>query len=667
MNGEHKRSSADVMVTQTTLIKRLFILSVTGLMLMCGGCFSGMSVYAQNATSSNAQHAKKISGVVIDSNGEPIIGAAVLVQGTSVGVATDVDGKFSLDVPSNGKTLVVSYIGYDNQEVPITSSSQYKITLSGTNYALDEVVVTALGMKREKKALGYSVQDVKGDALIENRTANIATSLNGKVAGMNISATSIPGGSNRIVIRGNNSISGNNMPLVVVDGVPFDNTQGVDDATTNSWGTGFSDTGDGLSMLNPDDVESISVLKGPSATALYGSRGGNGVILVTTKKGQGGKTLVSYNSNFTFENVMIQPEFQNEYGQGTGGAFDITSRNSWGPKMGTVVTDWTGQTRPLEAKNNDFSDFMNTGTSWTNSVDVTGSAAKMNYRVGLSNTTRKGVIPNNSLSKNNFSVRAGGEIIKNLTLDAKVNYTYQKGKGRPEFSASGFNPIFALIYTPRSINLHEMKNIFDEEGNILDWYSKPLTVVNNPYAATSLTGNQDVTNRVNGFASLTYDISSWLKAMVRFGGDVYLQSMMRLQSNGQTKETVAGREEYYTTGKGLISQGVNVNTGLPNTVELDPTTYWGQFYGNIGNYIYDTTNVRLRELNLTWTLPDKWFAKTIIRGLKLSAVANNVCFLYNNLPGFDPECTYSTGNGQGIETASLPSTRSFGFNLNVTF
>lgn len=355
MNGEHKRSSVDVMVTQTTLIKRLFILSVTGLMLMCGGCFSGMSVYAQNATSSNAQHAKKISGVVIDSNGEPIIGAAVLVQGTSVGAATDVDGKFSLDVPSNGKTLIVSYIGYDNQEVPITSSSQYKITLSGTNYALDEVVVTALGMKREKKALGYSVQDVKGDALIENRTANIATSLNGKVAGMNISATSIPGGSNRIVIRGNNSISGNNMPLVVVDGVPFDNTQGVDDATTNSWGTGFSDTGDGLSMLNPDDVESISVLKGPSATALYGSRGGNGVILVTTKKGQGGKTLVSYNSNFTFENVMIQPEFQNEYGQGTGGAFDITSRNSWGPKMGTVVTDWTGQTRPLKLRIKCFS------------------------------------------------------------------------------------------------------------------------------------------------------------------------------------------------------------------------------------------------------------------------------------------------------------------------
>ena len=1049
-------------------MQKLLILSVTGLMLICGGYIPGMSVSAQNTTSSSTQNSRRISGVVTDTQGEPIIGATVLVKGTGIGTATDIDGKFSLDIPSNGKTLVVSFIGFDAQEIPVTNNATYKIQLSGTDYALDEVVVTALGMKREKKALGYSVQDVKGDALIENRTANIATSLNGKIAGMNISSTSIPGGSNRIVIRGNNSISGNNMPLVVVDGVPFDNSQGVDDVNTNSWGAGYSDTGDGLSMLNPDDVESISVLKGPSATALYGSRGGNGVILVTTKQGQGGRTKVSYNSNFTFENVMIQPEFQNEYGQVTDGAFVATSRNSWGPKMGTVVTDWTGQTRPLEAKNNDFSDFMDTGTSWTNSLDITSSAGKMNYRVGMSNTMRKGVIPKNELNKTNFSIRAGGEIIKNLTLDAKLNYTYQKGQGRPEFSASGFNPIFALIYTPRSINLHEMKDVFDKDGKIIDWYPSMLTVVNNPYALTSLSGNKDVTNRINGFASLTYEVSSWLKAMVRFGGDtygkktekwirhdlissagykdgrfstgqynmaeynadflvtaqkdkiadskisgmlsvggnlmnrqynsfyataeglnipelytiqngqskttstsksekevqslyalgqlswdnylflditvrndwsstlpkdnrsffypsfslgwvvtdmltkfkvdvpswlsfakvrasyaeagndtdpyqllsvlstvsnmaggqmgvaepstkansnlkpeiikstefgadirffdnrlgfdvtyynkraynqiismpssitsgysakyinagrvdnwgwelqmnatpvrtrdwnwnlwvnfaknssevvelyegvesitlarpmgqncyvmaktgepygqiytngfkydekgnrlvgddgkyivdptlrvsgnmnpdwtagigsslrwknfsfgflidvryggdVYLQSMMRLQSNGQTKETVAGREEFYSTGKGLISQGVNVNTGAPNTVELNPTAYWGQFYGNIGNYVYDATNVRLRELNFSWILPDKWFNKTIISGIKVSAVANNVCFLYNNLPGFDPECTYSTGNGQGVETAALPSTRSFGFNLNVTF
>ena len=229
---------------------------------MCGGYIPGMSVSAQNTTPSSTQNSRRISGVVTDTQDEPIIGATVLVKGTGIGTATDIDGKFSLDIPSNGKTLVVSFIGFDAQEIPVTNNATYKIQLSGTDYALDEVVVTALGMKREKKALGYSVQDVKGDALIENRTANIATSLNGKIAGMNISSTSIPGGSNRIVIRGNNSISGNNMPLVVVDGVPFDNSQGVDDVNTNSWGAGYSDTGDGLSMLNPDDVESIFCTEG---------------------------------------------------------------------------------------------------------------------------------------------------------------------------------------------------------------------------------------------------------------------------------------------------------------------------------------------------------------------------------------------------------------------
>lgn len=1046
---------------------------LAALAIACGAPAGLVSTTSASGFTAVAQNSK-VTGVVKDANGEPLIGATIMVKGTNRGTATDFDGNFSVNAPQ-GSTLVVSYIGSKPKEVKVTGSN-LDIVMDDGSKALDEVVVTALGMKREKKALGYAVQDLKGDALTENRTTNIATSLNGKIAGMNISATSIPGGSNRIVIRGNNSISGNNMPLIVVDGVPFDNSQGVDDVNTNSWGTGFDDTGDGLSMLNPDDVESISVLKGPSATALYGSRGGNGVILVTTKQGKQGKTQVSFNSNFMFENVMIQPEFQNEWGQGTAGEFNLTARNSWGPKMGTVVTDWTGQTRPLEAVNNNFSDFMDTGTTWTNSLDVTGAAAKMNYRVGLSNTMRKGVIPNNKLNKTNMTIRGGGEVFKNLTLDAKLNYSYQKGEGRPEFSASSLNPIFSLIYTPRSINLHEMQGVLDENGHVIDWYPwsdptrPPLTVINNPYALTQLTGNSDVTNRVNGFASLTYQFTDWLKAMVRFGGDtyskktekwmrhglissaayvngryktgninmaeynadflvtaqkdnindsrfsgmlsvggnlmnrkynsmtitcagltipelytvsngmnvtygsyksekevqslyalgqiawdnylyldvtarndwsstlpaanrsffypsvslgwvltdmfkkvdvdlpdwvsfgklrlsyaeagndtdpyqlastlsivttvpngnigvvepstkvndqlkpeiiksweigadlrffqnrlgidftyynkraynqiismpssitsgytsrfinagrvdnygvelqltgtpvktkdwtwdvyvnfaknsskvveltegvssitlarpmgqncyvmakvgepygqiytngfkynekgeklvgdngkyvvdgelrcvgnfnpdwtaglgstlrykgvsfgflldmrmggnMYLQSMMRLESNGQTKDTAIGREQYYTTGASdaFISKGVNVNTGQPNTVQLDPTSYWGQFYGNLENYVYDTSNIRLRELNLSWQMPTQWFKNTIIGGIKLSAVANNVCFLYNKLPGFDPECTYSTGNGQGVETAALPSTRSFGFNLNVTF
>ena len=884
---------------------------------------------------------------------------------------------------------------------------------------------------------------------------------------MNIVGTAVPGGSNRITIRGNNSISGNNMPLIVIDGIPYDNSQGVGNTSEVSWGG--SDTGDGLSMLNPEDIESISVLKGTSATALYGSRGGNGVLVVTTKTGQVGKMKVVFNSNFTASNVMIQPEFQNEYGQGTGGKYIATARNSWGPRMdGQLIKDWSGEERPFVAKNNNFSDFMNTGTAWTNSVDISAASEKINARIGLSNTQQTGVIPNNGLSKTTFTSRVGWEIIPKLTMDAKINYTYQKGSGRPEFSVSGFNPIFSLIYTPRSINLHEMKDVFDSKGNIIDWYPGKLSVVNNPYAIANLTGNEDITHRINGFGSLKYQFTDWLNLQLRYGldtysktidkwyrhdlvssatskdgryinqtqnftevnadfllsavksnigntklsgsimlggnimnksirstfdqanglnipelytisngkaitstdnkynkeiqslygmgqlswdgwvfldltarndwsstlpannrsffypsvslgwivtdmlekfnvkmpewfsygkirasyaeagndtdpyqleptlgtvsnmvdgnmgtylpstltnpnlkpeiiksyeigleakffnnrlgfdityynkrafnqiiamptsittgysykyinagridnngweimlnaspirnknwnwdlnvnfaknnskvvelvdgvdrivlanpmgqncyvvakvgepygqiytndfkydesgnklvgdngkyivdatlrptgnynpdwtmglnsnlswknlsfgfmldirkgGNIYLQSMMRLQANGQTIETVAGRQEFYNGGKGIIADGINVNTGAKNTVELDPTSYWGQFYGNIGNYIYDMTNVRLREVNVSYNFPKKWFSKTIISSMKLSAVGNNLCFLYNSLPGFDPESTYSTGNGQGVETAALPSTRSFGFNLNIVF
>ena len=216
-----------------------------------------------------------VKGQVVDATGEPIIGANVLVKGTTNGVITDMEGNYTLNNVPSDAIISFSYIGYQSLELKANSTKLAMVVLKEDAEMLDEVVVTALGMKREKKALGYAVQDVKGSSLIENRTANIATSLSGRIAGMKVSATATPGGSNRIVIRGNNSISGNNMPLVVVDGIPFDNSQGVDGVSTNSWGTGFSDTGDGLSMLNPDDIESISVLKGPSATALYGSRGGN--------------------------------------------------------------------------------------------------------------------------------------------------------------------------------------------------------------------------------------------------------------------------------------------------------------------------------------------------------------------------------------------------------
>lgn len=273
---------------------------------VCAFCLVPAMVFAENThevTVLNAQQqTRKAVGVVTDKTGEAIIGANVIVKGTTNGTITDMDGRFELDVPINA-TLQVSYIGFNTQEIVFTGQPSIEVQLVDDTQALDEVVVTALGIKREKKALGYSMSELKGESLTQTRDANVANALAGKVAGLQIkqNGTGV-GGSSRIVIRGNNSITGNNQPLIVVDGVPIDNFSG---GTDDYWGNGNVDKGSGISDISPDDIESMSVLKGPAAAALYGSRAGNGVVMITTKKGSQNKGWgVSINSNFTAENPM---------------------------------------------------------------------------------------------------------------------------------------------------------------------------------------------------------------------------------------------------------------------------------------------------------------------------------------------------------------------------
>ncbi|MFA6336162.1 MAG: carboxypeptidase-like regulatory domain-containing protein, partial [Bacteroidales bacterium] len=519
--------------------------SVSTVLMAVAIIFSSVQASAQNI---------KITGKITDNSNAPLPGVSVIVDGTKNGVASDSKGIYSVNAPANAK-LIFSIIGFEDKKILVEGRSVIDVTLMESSIQLGDVVVTALGIKKEKKALGYAVQDVKGDALIENRTQNFVTSLSGKVAGLNISKTAVAGGSNRLTIRGNGSVNeGANQPLIVIDGIPYDNSAGVGATGDVAWGAGYTDYGDGLAMVNADDIESVSTLKGPSASALYGSRGANGVLLITTKSGKkGDKATITYNTNFSVENVMIQPEFQNEFGQGTNGAYVATSRNSWGPAMGTVVTDWTGQTRPLSAKNNNYSDFMNTGTSWTNSFDISQAKDKMNYRVGFVNTIQSGVIPNNDFNNTNVTARIGSEIRPKLTFDAKITYANQKGKNRPEFSASGFNPIFPLIYTPRSIDLHELKTLFTSSGNVTDWYpwsssTPPLTVVNNPYAIANLTGNTDRTNRVTGFTSLKYEFTPWLNLTGRYGIDTYDKTMDKWYRHNLVSSStyVNGRYQLYT-------------------------------------------------------------------------------------------------------------------------
>ena len=344
---------------------------------VCAFCLVPAMVFAENThevTVLNAQQqTRKAVGVVTDKTGEAIIGANVIVKGTTNGTITDMDGRFELDVPNNA-TLQVSYIGFNTQEIVFTGQPSIEVQLVDDTQALDEVVVTALGIKREKKALGYSMSELKGESLTQTRDANVANALAGKVAGLQIkqNGTGV-GGSSRIVIRGNNSITGNNQPLIVVDGVPIDNFSG---GTDDYWGNGNVDKGSGISDISPDDIESMSVLKGPAAAALYGSRAGNGVVMITTKKGSQNKGWgVSINSNFTAENPMQTPKFQDVYGQVSTALSIIIKRRVGVPLWMVLLRIWRWDLIPMRLEiiicTRTFCALV---TTWTNSVDLSKSS-----------------------------------------------------------------------------------------------------------------------------------------------------------------------------------------------------------------------------------------------------------------------------------------------------
>ncbi len=273
-----------------------------------------------------------ITGVVKDINGESIIGANVSVEGTTIGTITDMDGAFKLEAPTNG-SLIFSFIGYETQKIKINKKTSFTITLKEDTKLLSEVVVTALGIKREKKALGYAMQEVKTDEFSENRSTSVSNLLQGKVAGVQISQSgSGVGGPTRVVLRGLNSLSGNNTPLWVVDGLPI-----LDNSNSN---TQFAYSS-GAADINPDDIESISVLKGANAAALYGSRAQSGAIVITTKKGKEGKLQIEYNGYVSMSKAYDSYEMQDVYGQGTNGQFTLESKGSWGPKMtGQIIPNW---------------------------------------------------------------------------------------------------------------------------------------------------------------------------------------------------------------------------------------------------------------------------------------------------------------------------------------
>ncbi|MDR2792009.1 MAG: SusC/RagA family TonB-linked outer membrane protein [Tannerellaceae bacterium] len=478
----------------------------------------------------------KLTGTVEDEFG-PVVGAALLVKGTTNGTITDLDGNFVLEGVKTGDVVQVSYVGYMPQTITLSGQASLAITLAEDSQALDEVVVTALGIKREKKALGYAMQEVKGDKLTETRDANVANALAGKVAGVQIrqNGTGV-GGSTKILIRGNNSIAGNNQPLIVVDGVPIDNFSGQ---TSSLEGNSSIDKGSGISDISPDDIESMSVLKGPAAAALYGSRAGNGVVMITTKKGGTNKGIgIAFNSNLTFENPMQTPEYQNVYGQGTNGIFDGKLLGSWGAKMdGESVITALGDLPYSARDNNVYKDFMRTGNSWTNSLDISKSTEDMTFRAAVTRLDNKAVLPNSGMDRTSITLRSTAKLAKWLSTDIKINYVNQNAKNRIAVAADPNNIFYESLLMPRSIAYSdflpfEASNWKREDGKPAAYIFTHEARPHNPYWSAYRNGNSDKRDRYISLAALDFTFAKWISLKLRTGMDNYTSVYDNIRATG---------------------------------------------------------------------------------------------------------------------------------------
>lgn len=490
-----------------------------------------------------SQQDTKITGTVEDEFG-PVAGASVVIKGTTNGTMTDMDGHFTLEGVKKGDIIQISFIGFATQDIPYTGQTALNVKLEEDAQKLDEVVVTALGMKRDKKALGYAMQELKGDELLSSCEPNLANSLSGKVSGLQIVRSSNGvGGSSKIVLRGNNSLTGSNQPLIVVDGTPMDNfTGGVDDV----WGNSGADMGNGLSDINPEDIESMTVLKGASAAALYGSRAGNGVILITTKSGKKNEGLgITVNAGITTESIFLKPDMQNSFGQGSVGAYDNQSRLSWGPKAeGQTVTDWMGRQVPLRTYDN-IDAFFNTGTSFNEGISFQQNIKGTSVFSSINRSDDAGITPESKLNKTNITLRATTFLdeAEKWKVDAKVNYINLNAHNRP---IQGVNPsnAFNTIYNlPRSLNVADFKNSVDEDGNMI-WWDASKNPQENPYWVTKYRQNNDTRNRLLGNIALKYAPTNWFNVELRGGTDYYTTT--------KNEKVYAGGN---TTPSGLYSEG----------------------------------------------------------------------------------------------------------------
>jgi TonB-linked SusC/RagA family outer membrane protein len=476
-----------------------------------------------------AQTPSVVQGVVTSADdGLPVVGASVQVTGTTLGTITDIDGKFTLrNLPSTAKTLKISYIGMTMQTVAIKAN--ISIVLRSDTKSLDEVVVTAMGIKRSEKALGYSATSVGGEEIADKRTNDVMSSLAGKIAGVQITSTSSdPGASNSVIIRGISSLSGSNQPLYVVDGVPLNNStvggnSSMDSKYDDALNNGF-DFGNGANAVNPDDVENMTILKGAAATALYGSRAANGVVMITTKSGKKhAKGMgIEYNGGLQWSTVLRLPEMQNEFGMGWNGNHTEIENGSWGPRMDGSMQLWgniydnSQKMKPFSPKPNNLKDFFDTGFRYNNSVSFNGATDKSDYFVSFSQISDDGMIPTDadSYKKYTFSAR-GSHKAGALTFSTSLNYAYQRNKFAT--TGQGLSMLNSLYQTPRDISVISLQDQNDP-FNTPGYYYTPYGIMN-PYYILENYENEYEAERFYGKFQMDYDFLKYFKFTYRMGLD----------------------------------------------------------------------------------------------------------------------------------------------------
>ncbi len=570
---------------------------LAGLMIMATVQRLNAETYSMNSNGEFQQDIT-VEGQVIDSStGEPLPGVTVQLEGTTTGTSTDADGNYELTAPEDG-TLLFSFVGYESVDVSIDGRNVINIELVSSAIELQEAVVTAIGLERDRRTIGYAITQVSSEDLVQGTEANVANLLQGQVAGVNVAPVGGgPGASTRVTIRGASSLTGDNQPLYVVDGIPIDNTN---IGSAGKFG-GF-DGGDGIQSLNPNDIESISVLKGASAAALYGERARDGVVLITTKQGSAEQVSVTFTSSTTLEEARIHhDEVQTTYGQGSEGrrpqdAITAWEQNfsSWGePFDGQPTIQWDGVERPYEDLGSAVENFYQTGINLRNNISVSGGVENTSYYFSASQLNNQSIFPNSDLNRTSMTVR-GVSTIGRLTADLKANYIDEGVNNRPGISGSSNNPnrVMQLV---RNVPLSSIEENYKTEDGMENNIVRDAIFTQNPYWVINEYRNWDDRDRLIGHAKLDFEVADWLQLTGRTGLDWYTLRRHNVLPWG-TAHTPAGNmsENEYRIREANTDVYLNAYYNLTPSIVID---------GILGGALRNRTSETIGAGGSSFTIP----------------------------------------------------------------